>query len=220
MVDAISGTTSQAARDSGVAPAKKQGTSLASDFETFLKMLTAQAKYQDPLNPLDSAEYASQLAQFSSVEQSVRTNELLEQMVGQAGSSDLSSMASWIGKDVLTAGPMTFDGTPMTLHVPHEDGANSAELVVYNTEGKEVQRQKIDQRAGQIVWDGSDPSGTAVAPGSYTLEVERFSGETRLATAPVQIFSSVSEVRLASGVPELLLARGISVRLEDVAAIR
>ncbi|MEP0702358.1 MAG: flagellar hook capping FlgD N-terminal domain-containing protein, partial [Lentilitoribacter sp.] len=42
---------------------------LASDFETFLKMLTAQARYQDPLEPIDSSEYAAQLAQFSMVEQ-------------------------------------------------------------------------------------------------------------------------------------------------------
>ena len=50
---------------------------LSSDFETFLQMLTAQARYQDPLEPIDSSEYASQLAQFSMVEQQVLSNDLL-----------------------------------------------------------------------------------------------------------------------------------------------
>ena len=44
-------------------------SAVTSDFETFLNMLTAQAKDQDPLEPIDSTEYAAQLAQFSMVEQ-------------------------------------------------------------------------------------------------------------------------------------------------------
>ena len=56
-------------------------SALTSDFDTFLKMLTAQAKYQDPLEPLDSTEYAAQLAQFSMVEQQVQTNEQLLSLI-------------------------------------------------------------------------------------------------------------------------------------------
>jgi flagellar basal-body rod modification protein FlgD len=48
---------------------KTASSGLSSDFETFLKMLTTQLKNQDPMNPVDSADYAVQLATFSSVEQ-------------------------------------------------------------------------------------------------------------------------------------------------------
>ena len=41
------------------------------DFDLFLQMLTSQAKYQDPLDPMDNSEYATQLATFSGVEQAV-----------------------------------------------------------------------------------------------------------------------------------------------------
>ena len=50
---------------------------VSSDFETFLKMLTVQMQNQDPLNPVDSSDYAIQLATFSGVEQQVKTNDLL-----------------------------------------------------------------------------------------------------------------------------------------------
>ena len=43
-------------------------SAISSDFETFLKMLTAQMENQDPLNPLDSQDFATQLATFSGVE--------------------------------------------------------------------------------------------------------------------------------------------------------
>lgn len=53
---------------------------LTSDFDTFLRMLTVQMQNQDPLDPVDSADYAVQLATFSGVEQQVRTNELLTEL--------------------------------------------------------------------------------------------------------------------------------------------
>ena len=42
---------------------------ISSDFDTFLRMLTVQMRNQDPLDPIDSADYAVQLATFSGVEQ-------------------------------------------------------------------------------------------------------------------------------------------------------
>ena len=68
MIDAIQpafGGTSAGAAD-GSAAAE------SSDFETFLKMLTVQMQNQDPLNPVESTDYAVQLATFSGVEQNSR----------------------------------------------------------------------------------------------------------------------------------------------------
>ena len=62
---------------------------ISSDFETFLKMLTTQMQNQDPLNPIESSDYAVQLATFSGVEQQVRTNQLLADLANQMGSSGL-----------------------------------------------------------------------------------------------------------------------------------
>ncbi len=47
---------------------------IAADFDMFLKLLTAQMQYQDPLSPLDTTQYTQQLAQFSQVEQATQQN--------------------------------------------------------------------------------------------------------------------------------------------------
>ena len=44
---------------------------LAANFDTFLLLLTAQLKNQDPLEPMDSNEFTQQLVQFSQVEQQI-----------------------------------------------------------------------------------------------------------------------------------------------------
>jgi len=78
---------------------------ISSDFETFLKMLTVQLENQDPLNPVDSADYAVQLATFSGVEQQVQTNDLLKQLATQLGTGSIAQMASWVGMEARTTAP-------------------------------------------------------------------------------------------------------------------
>jgi flagellar basal-body rod modification protein FlgD len=71
------------------------GGSMGSD--TFLKLLVAQMQYQDPLEPTDSSQMMSQLAQFSSVE---GLNNLNKQITALGLSQDFSGAVAMIGKTV------------------------------------------------------------------------------------------------------------------------
>lgn len=71
------GTTAPAAAE--IANAAR--TNLGADQTTFLKLLIAQMKNQDPLNPQDSTQFVAQLAQFSSLEQLTGINQKLDQLV-------------------------------------------------------------------------------------------------------------------------------------------
>lgn len=51
------------------------------NFNNFLKLLTTELKYQDPMKPLDPTQTVTQLATFSGVEQAVRTNTLLSKLI-------------------------------------------------------------------------------------------------------------------------------------------
>ena len=70
------------------------------DYQSFLKLLVAQMKNQDPTNPMDSTQYVAQLAAFSQVEQSVQMNSKLEQMMQ---SSALAQADALIGRSVTSA---------------------------------------------------------------------------------------------------------------------
>lgn len=71
------------------------------DYNSFLRLMVAQAKNQDPTNPTDSTEYLSQLASFSAVEQSIQMNQKLERILSASGLSDANAL---IGAYVSTEG--------------------------------------------------------------------------------------------------------------------
>ncbi len=73
------------------------------DFNSFLQMMIAEMKNQDPTNPSDPTQYLTQIAQFSNVQQGILTNTKLDSMLT---TSSLTQAESIIGKTVSSA-----DGT-------------------------------------------------------------------------------------------------------------
>ncbi|MCC8938238.1 MULTISPECIES: flagellar hook assembly protein FlgD [Bradyrhizobium] len=67
------------------------------DYNTFLQLLIAEMKNQDPTNPMDTSQYMSQFAQLSSVEQAMQTNSKLDALLS---SSALSQADGLIGRTV------------------------------------------------------------------------------------------------------------------------
>ena len=172
---------------------------LSSDFETFLKMLTAQAKYQDPLEPIDSSEYAAQLAQFSMVEQQVLSNDLLAALTAQFGSGNMAQMANWIGMEARTTAPVQFDGSPITITPNPVAISDEVFLVVYDSDGQEVQRTSIPVSADPIEWAGVMDDGTPFDAGLYSFEVESRANGELLLTDPAETYARITEARTQGG---------------------
>jgi flagellar basal-body rod modification protein FlgD len=184
-------------------------------------MLTAQMENQDPLNPLQSSDFAVQLATFSGVEQQVRTNELLQSLAGNLGGTAIAQFADWIGKEVQSPAQAYFDGAPITVDTDPSTGADSAELVVRDQSGRIVDRRSIPVEGGTITWDGRATTGDAFLTGLYGFSVEaRTDGEVTAERA-ARTRDIVQEARLAvDGGVELVLGGGATVRPDMVTALR
>ena len=118
--------------------AGEAASALSSDFETFLLMLTTQMENQDPLNPIESQDFAVQLATFSGVEQQVRTNDLLESLANGLGLSGMSQLAGWVGMEARVNAPAVFDVAPITLAPEPDPSSDNAVLVVRDEFGRVV----------------------------------------------------------------------------------
>lgn len=200
--------------------AEQTGTRISSDFNTFLKMLTAQIQNQDPLNPIDSAEYAVQLATFSSVEQQTRTNQLLSGLSGQFDLLGMSQLAGWVGNEARTAGPVWFAGEPVSLSPNPAVNADRAVLVVKDTSGNVVARNDIPVSSETMLWDGASMTGGPLPSGRYSLSLESYRDEVLLSSDPVEAYARIVEVQGGSGGNRLILSGGITVPASEVTALR
>lgn len=198
------------------------GTSaLSSDFQTFLRMLTTQMQNQDPLNPVQSSDFAVQLATFSGVEQQVRTNDLLAGLSSSLGGTALAQFADWVGKEVRSPAGSRFDGPPITVSAPAVADAETAELLVRDQSGRIVDRRPVATQGGEVTWDGIAQTGERFLAGNYSFAVEARAQGQVLYERPAEVYASVSEARVSpSGAVELVLDGGATVSPDRVSALR
>lgn len=219
-------TTSQYPAALTAAPAKPSeakksaNQAITSDFETFLKMLTAQMQNQDPLNPMDASDYAVQLATFSGVEQQVKTNDLLNGLGAKLGLMGLADIAGWVGMEARVSSPVYFDQTAITLKPNPATGADEARLVVKNAFGTIVENKIIPVSRDAIEWRGTDSSGNVLPSGVYSFELISSGKGKQLSTTPVEAYGRITETQNADGSLWLILEGGGKVAAETVAAVR
>lgn len=167
--------------------------------DQFMKLMLAQLKNQDPLKPLESTEFLSQLAQFSTVTGIQDVKGAVTDMVGSLRASQALQGAGLIGRSVVAvADHANFDGvTAVEGSIDVPDGASAAELTVRDTAGAIVRRLplRIDGSSAAFAWDGRSERGTAAARGQYALEAVAQVGG-RAESVPVQVQSRVASVSL------------------------
>ena len=195
-------------------------SAITSDFETFLKMLTVQMQNQDPLNPIESSDYAVQLATFSGVEQQVQTNDLLRSLTAQMGAGGMAQMAGWVGMEARSSAPVAFDGAPVTLSLTPDPLAESAELLVRDDRGNDLQRLPISPMDETITWAGVTADGAPLPPGTYSFEVVRYAYGQESGRSPAETYRAVTEVRQNGGEALLVLAGGQTIPVTAVTAVR
>lgn len=175
--------------------------------DDFLKLLITQLRYQDPLNPLDGTEFASQLAQFSSVEQLANINSTLEASLGtnqlMAQSIGNSLAATMIGKEVRASGDaiQLIGAGDVRLGYSLSGVAASAEVNIYDANGslvRTLQGTGTDKGDNTVVWDGKDELGASLAAGSYTFTVKALDGAGTALSSSQFLYGTVSSVRFKS----------------------
>jgi flagellar basal-body rod modification protein FlgD len=191
-----------------------------SDFQTFLNMLTTQMRNQDPLNPMDSTEFSTQLATFSGVEQQVRTNDLLTALQQSLGQSSVGEMADWIGMDARAEMPMAFQGEPLTLFAPTRTLADRMELIVTDAAGTELQRVAIPVGDTPFEWAGVTTDGSPLPQAVYGFEVEYFAQDVSLGIQSAQGYAQINEAQILNGEVWLSMPGGVQLRSDLVQAMR
>ncbi len=117
----------------------KASQTLSADMNTFLTLLTTQLKYQDPLDPMDTAEFTNQLVQYSSVEQAIQTNEKLDNLLSLNIANLGAQAVSYIGKTAQVLGDVMplEDGKAKATYTLNKD-VSSATITIKTLNGEVV----------------------------------------------------------------------------------
>ena len=213
----ISSTT--ALQTTPTAAASKKAA-ISSDFDTFLKMLTTQMKNQDPLNPVDSSDYAVQLATFSGVEQQQQTNTLLKELGAQFSLLGMSQLAGWVGQEARAPAPVWYSGAPVTLSPNPAAAADRAVLVVRDAQGNLMAREDLPAGTTPYQWLGNDAAGAPLPDGRYVLSLESWVGDEKLGEAVIESYARILEARGGLTGTTLVLEGGIEVLATSVTGLR
>jgi len=208
------------------------GQSLNQDFTFFLKMLTTQLQNQDPTEPMDVSQMTQQIAQYSGVEQQIRTNTLLESLMSSNKQSQLSTAVSYIGKEVETSGSTgtlqyaqsgdKVYGQAVFSYVLPADAA-SAKITILNASGQAVFTGDGTLKNGRnvVVWDGKNSfTGDAMAAGKYTIQVAAKNAKGEAVTVDTRSVGVVDTVETDENGDIILTVGEVRVKYADVLAVR
>jgi len=160
--------------------AGKDAAKLADDFDDFLILLTTQLQNQDPLDPMDSAEFTQQLVSFTGVEQQIQTNQNLEQLAALSQLNNIGSVAGYLGNEALVEAPFG-DHTTDGVKWQYANGleTDSVVLSVLTEDGDIVYEETGETGVGihPFNWDGTTSSGELAEPGNYQLKVTALDSE-------------------------------------------
>lgn len=194
---------------------------IADDFDAFLQLLTTQLRNQNPLDPLDTNEFTAQLVQFSSVEQSIKTNDNLSRLLDISAGNIASSAVGFIGKTVSAAGnTAVLQNGAAQWSYNLSDAASQATITIKDSFGQTVFTKEgaLPAGANTFQWDGKRPDGTDATPGIYSISIEAKNADGVALSADTNMTGTVEAVDMTGSEP-ILTVGGNLVKFSDIRSV-
>ena len=194
---------------------------IASNFQQFLQLLTTQLKNQDPLSPLDTNQFTQQLVAFASVEQQLKTNTDLDQLVSLNKTSQATAALSFVGKQVTADGSTTQLKKGVAVWNVTSPKPAAAAISILDQNGNTVWtgQQTLNTGAQVFSWNGNTSNGTIAPDGLYTLQIAAQDASAQPVNVSMQFTGTVTGVDLSGSQP-LLQVGSSYLTISQVSAIQ
>lgn len=210
--------------DSSAQPLSQSSGSLgrlSDNFDQFLTLLTTQLQHQDPLEPLDTHEFTSQLVEFSSVEQMIKTNDQLEALILLQYTSVASAAVSYIGKAVEAPGDqVALQDGKAEFSYTLEEPAENVVVTIRDATGNIVYVDDGVNTAGKhyFTWNGENAVGDTAPDGTYNISVSAVDVEGNASPIDTNTIGLAEAVTFVDGQPYVVVGDR-KVLLGDIVAI-
>ncbi|HEX6978357.1 MAG TPA: FlgD immunoglobulin-like domain containing protein [Alphaproteobacteria bacterium] len=177
-------------------------SNFSQNFDSFLLLLTTQLKNQDPLSPVSSTEFTTQLVQFAGVEQNIRQTQQLEQLVAMQQAWQASSAVNFIGRTVeVTGASIVLKDAKGAFSYTLDEPATEVTITIKNASGEVVRTLEGETAKGthDIEWDGTSDDGYTLPDGIYSFTVSAKNTAGKAIEAKTTFTGVVSAVEATGG---------------------
>jgi flagellar basal-body rod modification protein FlgD len=192
-------------------------TEIASNFTTFLQLLTTQLQNQDPLSPLDTNQFTQQLVQFAQVEQQMKSNDQLSSLVSLEKSAQASTALAYVGATVVVDGStaaLTNGSATWSLNVTKP---STATITIKDSTGQNVFTGTAGVNPGTqtFTWDGRGNDGRIWPDGNYTLTATAVDASNQPVGVSTEVQAVVDSVDLTQD-PPVMSINGQNFTLDKI----
>lgn len=196
---------------------------LSANYDTFLKLLTAQLQNQDPLSPMDSNQFTQQLVMYSQVEQQITTNDNLSSLISLQKTAAGANAVSYLGRTAYTQGGDTSlsDGSATWRYTMPADAA-SVTINVADANGHTVYTTSAgtaDLGDHDFSWNGKNNAGVTQANGTYTMSIVAKDASGKTLTPTINGVGVVKEINMSGTDPQVTVGAR-SVSLSDIVGLK
>src|ERR1700754_1739576 len=220
----VSGTTplpTTKTDSSGATLSTTADTTLAGNFQTFLTLLTTQLQNQNPLDPLDTNQFTQQLVQFAGVEQQLKTNDELSQLVTLQQTTQATQALGFVGKTAVVNGSTTALSNSQAAWQLNIPTTSTVTINIANSKGQTVFTGNYSATAGDdqpFAWNGQGNDGTQWPDGQYTMTATAQDATGNSVAISTEIAGTVNSVDLTQS-PPLLSIQGQNYTISQVKRI-
>ena len=183
--------------------------------DDFLSLLITQMKYQDPLNPMDNQKFASQLAQFSQVEQLENIDRNLEESINintiltQSISNTLAT--TFIGKEAKGFGNSVLIDNEghASLSFKLATAAKDLKITITDSSGNTIRTLTMsDFTSGEheIDWDLKNDAGETLPEGDYQFSVSATDSQGESVNVEEMMSGTITGIRYVEGIAMMMIS--------------
>ena len=211
----VSNATANAATTTGA-----DNQMIASNFTTFLQLLTTQLKNQNPLDPLDTNQFTQQLVQFAQVEQQMKSNDQLATLVSMDKTAQQTTALAYVGANVVvdgSTGNVTNGKGNWSFNVTKPA---TATVTIKDSTGQTAYTGSFAVNPGtqNFQWDGKGNDGRQWPDGNYTLSATAVDASKNTVAISTEVQATVDSVDMTQD-PPLLSINGQNYTMDKIKRI-
>jgi flagellar basal-body rod modification protein FlgD len=203
---------------------KTDAEKISGDYDDFLLLLTAQMKNQDPLKPLDSTTFVSQLAQFSNVEQQVKMNTKLDNLVTSLSEDSFSEAGNYLGKYIMADGgkvQINDNDTQTSFYYKTDVSVTEAKAFITDRFGKKVNEMNLPlaPNGRSQIWELKDLDQERIESGLYHIDIKTVDSDGNMSIIKPQTRNKIVEAQKTETGFDYITNTGNHLKKEEISRL-